>query len=435
MGIIDNKRNVLNQLGSLTSIKDNLNIPQPNDSISSINNSKEIVPFLLDLLVVMVGSEKLKSTVGELMTGFIRKIEPKLKEELKKQTSTFNSNQQIPTSFNLTGISVPAIDIDSREKLKTDPNTQMGSLLYNSNPIDFDVKSYGALNNVGTDVTFNNLKIKFSSSSNSFTYKPVNGSQTIGEFTNDYIDGLTLINEKEFTSDIINKIFGTINTNQNKTLNQLILEEKLNKTIDKIIDEAEVIEISDDELRQIEINAQKRLDGIQDVDVGCGILVNTVTLDSLEDLIRITTGSTDPLTVGNAYVDLVAGGFAPDDETQAKEDGETIKDGFLKALINAIVSALVSSIITPPQIRALFAITSAFKNNGIPDIGDPIDDLIKNLKLINCLSDQAKALINEFLFNLIKEEMIKLIIPVSKLILKEKINQYLQILRSLIGFI
>ena len=59
MGFIDDKRDVFNQIGALTSVKDNINLPNPNDSISSINNSKEIVPFLLDLLVVLVGSEVL----------------------------------------------------------------------------------------------------------------------------------------------------------------------------------------------------------------------------------------------------------------------------------------------------------------------------------------------------------------------------------------
>lgn len=435
MGIIDNKRNVFSQIGALTSIKDNQNVPNPKDSISSINNSKEIVPFLLDLLVVMVGSEKLKSTVGELMTTFVRNVEPKLKAELKNQTIDFNSDQQLPASFNGSGVPVPAGDIDTYGKLKTDPASQEGGLLYNDNPNDFDVKSRSAQVNAGTDVTFNTTKINFNTTSNEFRYKPTNPSQTIGDFTNDYIDSLTIINEKEFSSTVINKIFGTIDTNQNKTQNQLVLEAKLDKSINKLIDEEESIEISDDELRQIEQDAQKRLEGIQDVDVGCGVLINTVTLDSLENMVSITTGSSDPLTVGNAYLDLVESGFDPEDENQAKEDGETIKDGFFKRLINTIVNVLVSAVISPPQIRALFAMTSAFKNNGVPDIGDPIDDLVKKRKLADCLAKQAKATINEFLFELIKNEMMNLIIPVSKLIIKEKINQYLQILRSLIGFI
>ena len=202
-----------------------------------------------------------------------------------------------------------------------------------------------------------------------------------------------------------------------------------------MVDEEESIAITDEELRQIESEAQKRKEGIQTVDVGCGILINTVTLDSLENLISITTGSTDPLTVGNAYSDLIIGGFDPADEEQAKEDGETIKDGFFKRLINAIVGVLVAAVIAPPQIRALLGITSAFKNNGIPDIGNPIEDLEKKRKLVNCLSKTAKSTINEFIFNLIKTQMINLIIPVSKQILKEKINQYLNILKSLIGFV
>ena len=197
MGIIDNKRNVLTQLGALNSIKDNQNVPNPNDSISSINNTKEIVPFLLDLLVVLVGSEKLQTTVGELMTAFVRNVEPKLKEELKNQTIDFNFDQTLPTSFNTIGISTPAKDIDTYEKLKTDPASQEGSLLYNDNPNDFDVKSYAAATNAGTEVIFNNTKILFNTVSDSFEYKPANPSQTIGEFTNDYIDGLTIINEKE----------------------------------------------------------------------------------------------------------------------------------------------------------------------------------------------------------------------------------------------
>lgn len=433
MGIIDDKRDVFTQIGALTSVKDNQNAPNPNDSISSVNNTKEIVPFLLDLLVVLVGSQVLNNVIGELMTGFIRNVEPTLKNELKKQTIEFNSNQTVPASF-VGGINIPAKDIDTYEKLKTDPASQTGSLLYNNDSNDFDKKSYEAIQNAGTDVTFNNTTINYDKTTDSFTYKPTNSSQTIGDYTSDYIDGLTIIDEKEFTSNVINTIFGTINTNQNKSQNQLISEEKLDRSIEKLINEQESIAISDEELRQIELTAQKRKEGIQTVDVGCGVLDNTVTINSLENLINTTTGSTDPLTVGNAYVDLIAGGFDAADEAQAAEDGETIKDGFLKRLINAIVGVLVAAVIAPPQIRALFGITSAFKNNGTPELGDPVEDLEKKRKLVDCLSKTAKSTINEFLFNLIKSEMLNLIIPVSKLILKEKINQYLNILKSLIGF-
>ena len=68
-------------------------------------------------------------------------------------------------------------------------------------------------------------------------------------------------------------------------------------------------------------------------------------------------------------------------------------------------------------------------------IGDPVQDLINNKDFIKCLSKRALALMVEFIFNIVKGELLKLIIPVSKLILKEKINQYIGLIRSLTKFI
>jgi hypothetical protein len=78
---------------------------------------------------------------------------------------------------------------------------------------------------------------------------------------------------------------------------------------------------------------------------------------------------------------------------------------------------------------------TGFKNNDVPQLGDPIDDISNNRNLVDCLSKSARNTINEFLFNLVKKELLKLIIPVSKIILKEKINQYLGIIQSLIRII
>ena len=78
---------------------------------------------------------------------------------------------------------------------------------------------------------------------------------------------------------------------------------------------------------------------------------------------------------------------------------------------------------------------SGFKNNDIPQLGNPIDDIKNNINTIKCLANNARSTLIEFIFNLVKKELIKLIIPVSKIILKEKINQYLGIIQSLLRFI
>ena len=433
MGFIDDKKNIFTQIGALTSIKDEFSLPDLTNSLSSINNTKEIVPLLLDMLTVLVGSDALRTATGEIMTNFIRSVEPSLKNELKRQVIDFNSNQTVPAGF-VAGYSMPAKDIDSFGKLRNDPSSQLGSLLYNNNTNDFDVRSYDAIVVAGSDVTFNNITINYNETLDEFTYKPTNSFQTIGQFSEEYIDGLTIIDESEFISKVINNLFGTVTTNEEKTLENAILEDKIDLTLQKIIDEDESIIITDDELRSIQTTAENRINGINELDIGCGIIDSVVTLDNLQNLISGTTGNTDPLTVGNAYQSLINDSFSSNNETLATDNANTINDGFFKRLINAIVSILVNSVTSTPQIRALLAIIGGFKNNDTPFIGNPISDLQNRKELITCLSNNARSSINEFLFELVKIQLINLIIPVSKIILREKINQFLAIIRSLIPF-
>lgn len=430
MGRIDDKKSIFTEIGALTSVKDNFNLPDATNSFSSINNSKEIMPFMLDMLTVLIGSQALQQAIGELMTGFIRNVEPELKSELKNTAIQFNSDQQLPVGFS-GGYTVPAKDIDINGKLKTDPATQTGSLLYNDNTNDFDVKSYEAIKNPGTDVNFNNISITYNELTDTFTYKPLNSSQTIGDFTNDYIDGLTIVNEKEFVSNVTNNIFGSITSSQNKSISQIFEEEKFSHMIQKLIDGEDDISIDDSELRQLLIDAENKQKGIQIVDVGCSILETNVTLNDVQTLIANTSGSTDPNHVGDQYSTLINNSVTG---SRATRNSQAIRDGFFKRLIRSIVQALISAIIAPPQIRALFAMVNGFKNNDDPTLGKPSDDLINKRKQMDCLSKCAQKTINQFIFNMVKKELMNLIIPVSKLILKEKINQYLNIIKSLTGF-
>jgi hypothetical protein len=442
MGLIDEKQDIFTQIGALTSIAGEVDLPDPTNSLSSINNTNEIVPFLLDMLTVLVGSESLKTTVGEVMTEYIDSVEPTLKSSLKEQFTTFNSDLPLPSGFTGNGYTFNMGQIDLSEKLKNDPNSQVGSLLYNNNVNDFDNKLYEAILLPGVAITFNVISLTYDDIGDTVTVKPINPSQTIGDFTNDYIDGLNIIDKKGFISKFIDLLFGTITSNENKTLDKVIEEEKTALTIQKIIDEEEDITISDDELKQIEQLSEDKLSGIEYYDVGCGLIPNNITLDNLQGLISGTTGSSDPLTVGDAYVDTLLEGFTdgnPSGSTAvsdtANENAQAIKDGFFKRLINAIVNILVESVTSPPQIRALLGLFTGFKNNDIPQLGNPIDDIQNNRNLIDCLSKSARNTINEFLFNLVKKELIKLIVPISKIILKEKINQYLGIIQSLVRLI
>jgi hypothetical protein len=95
-----------------------------------------------------------------------------------------------------------------------------------------------------------------------------------------------------------------------------------------------------------------------------------------------------------------------------------------------ITQALAEAMTATPQIRALLSILSAFQNGGITKIGNPKDDLKKFKTLLGCVIKTAMKLINEFIFNLIKVFLVKLLIPLIQAMIKERITQYSGIIMS-----
>jgi hypothetical protein len=56
----------------------------------------------------------------------------------------------------------------------------------------------------------------------------------------------------------------------------------------------------------------------------------------------------------------------------------------------------------------------------------------KQKNFVKCMSDSAVASLHEFIFNLVKTELIKLIVPVATIILREKIQAFINIIKSLV---
>jgi hypothetical protein len=85
-----------------------------------------------------------------------------------------------------------------------------------------------------------------------------------------------------------------------------------------------------------------------------------------------------------------------------------------------------------PQIRVLMMLLNGFKNNDNVNFpGSPVDDINSQKNFVKCLSDSAGEMLNKFIFNLLKTELVKIIIPVAKILLKEKITAFIRIIQSL----
>ena len=432
MALIDQKKNIFTTIGAYTSMNNGEKMPDTSNIFPSINNKKDVVPLLLDILKVVVGTDALQQLTGELFTNMIDSTEPELKAGVKKQSIQYNSGSVVSNKFKNNGYNVPVKNIDLYGKLKTDPESQTGSMLYDNTTPNFDSTAYQAIRNNGTDTVFGNLIMNYNSSTDEFNFKPnlaVDPNPTVGSFLGEFVDNMTIVNKKEFTTSVMNSIYGTISNNQGKSVESVVDELSINKLIEQIINDNNSFIISPSDYEALLRQAQEIADGVIYYDMGCGLLGASLPLDNLFNLINNISGSTDPFYVGN-QVNNTINESIPNQQV-ADENKQTVKDGFFQKLIKLITLIYAQSVCTTPQIRTLLAISSAFQNNDETQIGNPLNDL-KNFKIyLNCIIKDAMRLMNKFIYQLVVTFLIALLTPIIKMIIREKINQYVGVIKSL----
>ena len=435
MGLIDDKKNVFTTIGAYTSLAEENDLSDLTNIFTSINNKQDIVPFLLDVLKVVVGTTALEQLTGELFTNFADSVEPTLKEAVKKQLIQYNAGSPVSaTTFYTNGIAIDAKDIDLFGKLRSTPNSDVGSLLYDSTKPNFDLSAYDAIVAEGTPVDYNNLEITYDSLLDQLVFKPTGDTETIGEWFGTYVDNTTFLEKKEFSTNILNGIYGSVTSNENKTTETVLQELEVDKLIEQVIGGDESFEISDEDLAELIGRAKEMVAGVVTYDMGCGLVNAELALSALTDTIGVLSGTTDPFVAGNTINNTVTTSFDdPVNEETGEENAETIRNGFFARLIAILRLELSKLLTTSPQARMLLALSSSFENNGIPQIGNPKDDLKRFKVYINCVIKDALALLNEFIFNLIIGFLIALIDPVIRKVIKEKINQYIGVIKSLIS--
>ena len=434
MSILDEKKEILTTIGSYTSLIDRINTDTDSTNLfPSVNNSKDIVPYMLDTLKVMVGTDALKEMVGELFTTFVDNVEPQLKEALSKQLIQYNASDNLPSFFGAlgAGVSLPVADIDLYGKFKSSPASDVGNLLYDTSVTDFDDTMYNAILNDGSTQSFGGLDMVYNASTNKVTFNS-NTSGTIGDWLGDYVNDAVLINKKEFLTNVMNGIYGSVSSNQDKTVEELFRELQINKLIDQLInDEGLVLNQEDFDLLLKKANELK--EGVVYDDMGCGLLASSLPIEGMTDFIGLVSGATDSYFVANQTEATIDESTSNEEVTA--ENKETIKDGFFQKIIRIITEMLARIMSTSPQIRAVMAIVSAFQNelqDGTTLIGNAIEDMSDFKVFLKCIIDEAMNIINQFIFDKVVSYMTELVKPVIKEIVQEKINQYVGIIKSLV---
>jgi len=434
MNRTDNKRNVFNTIKTYNSMNQTYKTKKESDSMKSINNDKNSIIFLIDTLKVLAGAGALKILIGSMLTKLLKNTEKDVKVSMKKQFTQSNASEPLPNNFTNNGINVNVNKIDTSGKLKVSPNSieNGGNLIYGQpNSNNFDYNAYNAIQSEGTPVNCNNLKLQYNSATDSFNIKPNGTSSNINSFFNAYIDNAQIINSDEIVSNTMDRIFGTLSSQQNKTpdsiLNELIIEKLLNQVLEGNYS----FEISSNDLNDLQDLAYQLSNGVVGLDLGCGYMPASLSIQDLNNLINAISRNSNPFEVANA-LETALDNSLTNNTDKANQNKETIKDNYFQSIINNLIVKVFVAITTAPQIRTLQGISSSFQNNGQAMIDDTKNDMKKWKTFIICMGKQILMMFSKFIFDLILVYLVKLISKIQKKVIKEKIESFKKIIKSLI---
>jgi len=441
MSLRNDKKDIFTTIGAYTSLGNEPDLPDLGDTYSSLNENTEPFHFLVETIKSLVGEEGLKLLIGELFTNLLDEIQPQLKQGLVNQLIDFNEGDVIPDCFKNIGggINIPIQDIDVFSKLKTDPNSDIGGLLYGEGVDDFDSKAYEAIVADGTDVVYGEIIMRYDSITDSLNFRSKSDTISIGDWFTDFISGATIIKKDELISRIFNSIFGVITSKQNKSLEKIYEEKILDKKIEKIIGESFENEINNENLLLNENELISLYDEAKDLkngkiryNLGCDCIFEEIQPEETKEIINEILTSVSPNNVGNIMENVVLNKTTGDSEL-ISENKSTIVDSFFQKTIRILKHELIKSITLSPQILTLISISKTIKNDCTYETINK-DDLIKeNRVFIKCITRSASNEINRFVFNVAIMFLTRLVRPVVSKIIKEKINQYIRILKSLVS--
>lgn len=428
--IVDSKRDVVTTIGAYTSL--NL-APTPSsqtNTLPSVNNSSEPLPFLIDILKVIVGSEALKDLSGRMLTEIVDETNPQAETLMLNQTTQYNYDDTLPSNFTSNvGVDIPMSNIDLYGKFKTNPTSGVGQLIYGDDADSFDYKVYEAISAEGTDIPFSNVFIRYDSNTETINVRNSSAAPNVGTFFTEFVDDVEFINKKMFVSNVLDAMYGTITANSDKSIEEIFNQQKITRLIDNAISGDESFELSDDELNELYELSENLKNGVIRYDFGCGLMDIQQDFDEFSTLVNEINQSNDQFVVSNKLVDSIMNV----DDDMVDDNKETIKDGFFTRLIRLIKNIIIQSLIATPTVRFILYLFDLFTGNNTQQTTN-VSDAFKNIKVfINCVIDDINKVINEFIYKIIIVVLTALIKPVVRQIIREKINNYIRVLKSLIG--
>lgn len=457
MSLLSEKQNIFDSVITINSLSESLrtvnNIDSLFNSFNSDNksSSKDIVPFLIQLLSTLSSVQEVKDLIKKIIVSNSPKFNTIIKNELLSKSSVALTGNLVIRPQDVT-ISMNQIDPFGNLKVRGSNN-----LIHKYN-LQIGGNIYKGLSNVLDNNTYsdNFFIYTFDNTTNDILFSST--SKNIDKFTllSNIINNTNFVDGNIIYTEIINLLFGSLYSMNNESSNKILSKEMLNKYLKKSIDnegvDDKIFNLSQQEINDLQSEIDKKNNG-NSFDFDCSNLsINLSTNDVLNIL-----NSQDPLLSLN---DKVSNNNLSKNDFNVKYsvDSKTLKreqfiknntatnskfgntNGIETKLNNDIIKSLsfiiIKNAITSPQYLIINNLIDCYSKN-VSVSTQPTDFktiLNDNKKVLNCIIKKLKEEVTTFIYNYTFKVIKKKIQPILINIVKEKAMSYLRIIESLAGF-
>lgn len=476
MGFTDDKLQTINSV-ALFEVLNNLPKSRATSSLNSVTSkSKNLLPFLLDLLSVTCkdNSKNIKDRsrceairiLIEILVEFFPALLNILKEALAKAIKAglaCGTDFTLPT-FNVK-FKIKIKGLDFNNILKINPTDPIGSTFYGKNATN-DLNWF--LNNLvqtgGAGTWKNIMNFNYNTTTEEIevglnpSYVTSGGGKSFDGFILDYINSIELMTMEQFMARLMDSLTGRMLASLGTSLDQLLVMEQINKLLDKIynsdpckeeyqIDES-YFTFSNEEMLEMENTANQKVNGVTLLDLGCGLVESTVAPEVIKqvfDEIR----NTPPSRVSQVIENSINGLNNNLTDNVDEQDKNTAKLALNAKLIEQIPKIL-TNIILEPKLVILYQMASKLVNGPLnpttPAVGFGGSNIDANIRVPNgfdyakatsvffeFVARESLAALLEIIFRQAKEEILKLVAGIILKITKEQANKKIKALAFLTG--
>lgn len=413
-----------------------------------ISGAQTALEYLLDTSVFLLGTGFLTESINKFLTSLLKKdkdgkiiFEQKVKVILFDALTKGLEEKLIPSEFITDGYVLPVSLIDLFDLFKIDPTTPDGTTFYGRN--GFNRNFFQQILQSSATTPFlaipemPNILFRYNIILNTVTIKgdPAIAGLTIKEVLGQIIfnDKFQLIDTSRLIADVLNTLYNFLGGK--KTARALRNEETLDAVVAKISQEMpseRVYEFTNEEKDKIEATVVRRRKGGYVLDAACEL--QTVMIDP-----AMILANTNPENYSDFLMNLL--------DVHLKVNGVTkndaIADNYTKGLMKAFLLTLIHHTLLSPSVWLLFLLTRIFRvgypHSGYPDLvasglnNIGIGDLIKDhSNIFDKLAKRLQETVLDYFMDVLLKALLKKLTPFLIKVGKEKAENYLSIIESLI---